>query len=510
MALCLQRSEAEKGEGLMFKPSDPQAPLFDAGGLLPPAKRDRCERSWAGSFRRHALPILRGVEGEFADLFHPELGRPNRPVELVLGVEILKEMNDLTDEEALSALEFDARWWWAFQREPEELHLVQKTMHNFRVRLLTKEKSKLAFRRVTDELIEVLGVQVARQRMDSTHVLSNIAVLTRLGLICETIRVFLREVKRLEPKGYEGLPGGIRKRHGEESCYADARKAEGPRRLAVVARDLWRLVVRFEKEERITQREEWKLLKRVFEEQCEVTESPRMPGPEDDDQGEGAAQAALSDAKEVSSSSLQSPHDPAVTYSGHKGKGYEVQVAETCGEGNPVQLITEVAVTRSCESDAAATVPVVAALAAAGHKPQELVADTSYGGGKNAAGLSEMGVTLTCPAPSSSKPEEGKTYPAPPEKCPTTPKEATQWLTAREAQPEFQTNYAIRAGSEATNSEMKRAHGMRKLRVRGEERVKLAVYFKALACNFKRALRYWLSLATSPPDGVLEAAALRG
>ena len=31
--------------------------------------------------------------------------------------------------------------------------------------------------------------------------------------------------------------------------------------------------------------------------------------------------------KEVRSDSLQSPHDPEATYSGHKGKGYEVQVA---------------------------------------------------------------------------------------------------------------------------------------------------------------------------------------
>ena len=40
----------------------------------------------------------------------------------------------------------------------------------------------------------------------------------------------------------------------------------------------------------------------------------------------------MKDPKQVSADSLQSPHDPDVTYSGHKGKGYEVQVAETCHE----------------------------------------------------------------------------------------------------------------------------------------------------------------------------------
>ena len=47
----------------------------------------------------------------------------------------------------------------------------------------------------------------------------------------------------------------------------------------------------------------------------------------------------------MSADSLQSPHDPDVTYSGHKGKGYEVQVAETCHEENATQLITHVEVT---------------------------------------------------------------------------------------------------------------------------------------------------------------------
>lgn len=55
---------------------------------------------------------------------------------------------------------------------------------------------------------------------------------------------------------------------------------------------------------------------------------------------------------------------------------------------------------------------------------------------------------------------------------------------------EFQRRYAARSGIEATNSEIKRAHGMGFLRVRGGLRVKLSVYFKALACNIKRMVRY--------------------
>ena len=55
-----------------------------------------------------------------------------------------------------------------------------------------------------------------------------------------------------------------------------------------------------------------------------------------------------------------------------------------------------------------------------------------------------------------------------------------------EATEEWRKRYAIRAGIEGTNSELKRAHGLGRLRVRGGRRVRLAVYLKALACNFKR------------------------
>ena len=45
----------------------------------------------------------------------------------------------------------------------------------------------------------------------------------------------------------------------------------------------------------------------------------------------------------MSSDSLQSPYDPDATY-GHKGKGYESQIAETCDDDNPYQVITGTAV----------------------------------------------------------------------------------------------------------------------------------------------------------------------
>ena len=115
----------------MFRLSDHQGKLFDAYGLMTPHKKAACEKSWAGPFREKALPILLRAEPEFAELYDERMGRPNCPVALLAGLHILKEMNDLTDMEALGELEFDARWWYAFMLEPDEAKLCQKTASQF-------------------------------------------------------------------------------------------------------------------------------------------------------------------------------------------------------------------------------------------------------------------------------------------------------------------------------------------------------------------------------------------
>jgi hypothetical protein len=460
----------------MFRLTDTQQEMFGSIGLLPPKKRTACEKSWAGPFREKALPILLRAESEFSQFYNDETGRPNRSVALVLGTLILKEANDLTDEEALDALRFDTRWWCAFDLSPEEAELCQKTLHNFRVKLMAHEKGALVFRLLTDALIPALGLDVSRQRLDSTHVLSNFARLNRLGLFCETIRVFLHALKKGHRDLHDRLATGLLKRHGEESWYRDARREEGPRRLKVVARDLYRLVEKFKTHRAISKMDEFKLLERLLSDQCDIVDQAPPPREDDDDRGDDPAPVELKDPQKVEAKTLQTPHDPDVTYSGHKGKGYEVQISETCVAENPVELITHVEVTPSAGSDARATIPVIDALAQAGYKPKELVADTTYSGATNAAEAAKRGVNLL----------------APEEKCPTGRTKAGEWLKRQEAQADFKERYAIRSGIEATNSELKRVQGLGKLRVRREKRVRLAVYLKATGCNLRRALRCWL------------------
>jgi hypothetical protein len=541
----------------VYRRRDPQQSLFSASHFLPEDKRRRLEKDWPGHFRRSALPLI--DEDAFGDFYHEWNGRPNKPVETIVGVLVLKEMNDLTDAETVGAVDYDLRWQVALDLTPEEAHVCQKTLHNFRAKLVASGRARLLFEDMTARIIEALGVRTDRQRLDSTHIMSNVAALTRLGLFVETARGFLKELARVRRERFEAVPEGLRRRYlrddGSDSSYGDARSSEGRRRLSVCARDVWRLVDRFRGDDGVRALESYGLLARLFHEQCEVVKDPVPQAEGDADSGEPRVPVAVKDAKLVRSDSLQTPHDPSLTYSGKKGKGEEVQLAETCGNGQTPEVITYAEVTRSCESDGKATVPVVEDFARREMAPRELLADTAYGSTENAIECERRGVEIvspvagpkveepagdddgarpvtkdefdvdptggrkaTCPAGHeaiSQRRDRGTgevraafgadTCAACPlaERCPakrrpdgtrvlrTTVHAAVLGRRRRyERTEEFRRRYAERAGIEATNSELKRKHGLGRLRIRGLTRVRLAVHLKALACNVKRMVKH--------------------
>ena len=536
----------------MFRRSDPQGSLFQVSNLLSDEKRQRLERDWPGQFRDHALPLI--DEENFRDLYCADNGRPNKPVRTVVGALVLKDMFDLTDEDALYRVDFDLGWQVALDVTPEDAHCCQKTLHNFRAKLTGNEKAKQLFVQMTDRMLKTLGLSTDRQRLDSTHIVSNIARLTRLGLFCETARLFLRELKKRAPEKFDSVPESLRKRYlkedGEASRYDDAKSTETQRRLKVCARDVYRLVDRFRQDAETLKLDSFGVLSRLFLEQCEMIEKAEPAEQGDADAHDAPVPVALKESKDVSSASLQSPHDIDLTYSGHKGKGCEVQIAETVGNGEKPELITHVEVTASCKSDEAATLPTVEALSERKIQPKELITDTNYASAENAIACELRGTELVAPVrgPAAEAPKENEktladfrvdvkaenqavlcpvghaaesverseiggivaTYArihcahCPFKKsCPaklnpngtrtlkTSLKEYTlAKRRAYEQTEEFRKKYAQRSGIEATNSELKRAHGLGRLRVRGGLRVKLSVYFKALACNVKRMVKY--------------------
>jgi hypothetical protein len=349
------------------------------------------------------------------------------------------------------------------------------------------------------------------------------------------------------------VPAGLRGRYvkddGRDTAYGDARKDEARRRLGVCARDVWRLLAHFRGDTAVAALEECQMLERLFVEQCEVAPEA-APEPDAEDAAETPVPVAVKPAKQVASDTMQTPHDPTVTY-GHKGQGYELQVLETFGNTQGPEIITHVALTPSCRSDQHAVKEALDDVQAREVGPGTLAADATYGTTDNVIASAERGVEQVSPVsgrpepapaglaagdfgvdpanvqppvcPGGQTPVEqtrdaatgtvAMTFAAPAcaacphrEECPARPcPDGTRVLETtvhravlerrrREQHTEaFRQTYAQRAGIEATNSELKRAHGLGKLRVRGAPAVSLAVHLKALACNVKRMVTYLAS-----------------
>ena len=85
---------------------------------------------------------------------------------------------------------------------------------------------------------------------------------------------------------------------------------------------------------------------------------------------------------------------------GRKGAGYQVQIAETCSEKNPVQLITAAIPQGAGESDQTSFPEVIDKLDEEEHLPEKLFADVGYGSNANFVTAEEQKVELIAPAPS--------------------------------------------------------------------------------------------------------------
>jgi len=532
----------------MFRKTSPQRPLFGVEHRMEPEKRARLERSWAHQYRVKALPLI--DETLFEKYFHEDNGRPNKSIRMVVSVLILKEVFNLTDAEALDALEWHAAWHYALDVTPEEAHTCQKTLHNYRTLLSSDDEGAALFERTTARLIQSAHLKTGRQRLDSTHIVSNIRLLTRLGLFVQTITQFLEALRKDHPRLCNRVAEQVRQRYlDREGYFADARSSDAPRRLEQAALDLHGLVQLFKDHKQVAAMEAFALVLRLYKEQC------------DPPKGKRPRRIALKE--KPSSSSLQSPSDPDVTY-GHKGKGYEVQLAESCDEENAFQAITAVDINGANESDQHQVGPVLEQTErTCGAAPDEMAADAGYASGDNIVMAQEdHGTQLKAPIGSK---ESDKYIPvgefqfndegtqvlqcpmgqAPVRHqqnrngtamlalfstkqckrcklrhvCPTQKRRDGRHLrftkgdvavARRRMEQEtkaFKERYKIRSGIEATNSELKRRHGLGKLRVRGRPRVGLSVRLKVLAVNMKR---YVAHLTDVPEPSAVPAFACAG
>ncbi|MGO9922823.1 MAG: transposase [Isosphaeraceae bacterium] len=515
----------------MIYTNDPrQNRLFDPfEGIIPPAGRRIIGSGWQGVFRHVLLEVM--PVGELAQNFSQSLGAPTKELYSMAGLVFLADFFDWTAEEAAEAYIFRSDVQYALNLEPGA-SVCPRTIERYQKLFRDNDLAAQVFHDVTTRLAEVLELNVSQQRLDSTHVFSHMANFVRTKLMALAVKRFLAQVKRHAPESYAALPEAFRLRYqpADSQLFAGDKDAEARQRSRQqAAEDLHWIIAHFADDAGMAGRSSYKALITIFGQQCELSQDKVVV------------------KTKTGGDCVQNPSDLGATYDGHKGPGYQVQIAETCSPENEVQLITGSLPQTAAEADAGSVVPMLDQLEKAKLLPGEMLADTAYGGDGNVRAAQARGVELVAPIPGGevqSDPEaltlddfavdertgEVEACPQghaplsverdqetgttriemPPEICGGCPfrnacpinknwggRYYTMTFTDKDHRlagrrreqetPVFKERYARRSGIESTNSGLKNRLGLARLKVRGRGSVFRVILHKVAGWNVLRA-----------------------
>ena len=530
-----------------------QAHIFDPWGHLGPKRRKLLDKSWSGLFQQKILPEL-PVEA-LRKQYHDWHGRPTKELYSMIGLMILQQMHDLTDDQAVEQFCFNIQWHYALNitsQADAASYISHKSLWTMRDILSTEKLYNDIFKTTLKRLAKVFKADFKKQRMDSVHIQSNMRHLGRIGLFVKTIKKFLTNLKRQHRCFFDQLDSDLTRRYmskKEESLFAMVKPSESGQTLDQLAIDVFVLTQHFSSLSTVQDMSSFKLLLRLLKEQCLI-----------DDSSESKVVARPN--KEIPSDSLQNPSDPDAGYSSHKGQGYQVQVVENYSDSDKekqLSLVTHVTVESADQHDTNALLPAIEDLKAGDMAPDELLADSLYGSDSNCEkamdkhgtrviapampgnrkymhladfSLDNQGRIINCPAdiiPDLVKKTKRGFSAAFPvvvcleceafSRCPVSKgKKACYYRykkkdirLARRRQNEnsdaFRDKYRYRAGVEATMSEYDRRTGVKHLRVRGMKAVRFAAVMKAIGLNIFRASRHRKSKKDLivPPCGAILA-----
>ena len=367
-----------------------QGRLFDPfEGVIPPLGLDRIHKGWQGIFRTALLELM--PARQLGKHFSPTIGRPTKELYSVAGLLFLQEFQNWTAAETVEAYLFRTDIQFALNLEPGCDEMCERTYERYRALFLEDEGAGQVMQDVTDRLIGLLELDIRKQRLDSTHVFSNMASFGRTRLMAVTIKRFLTQVKRHYLADFEGLSIALRQRYAPSQAQLlskQSKDAEGrAKSRQQVAEDLRDLINGFADHAGLRDRPSYQALVTVFAQQCEIVDD------------------RVTVRSKTGGDCVQNPSDLDATYDGKKGQGYQLQLSETCGDDNDEQLIVSALPQTAVESDAKALAPVLEDLQARDKLPEEMLADTSYGSDENVQEAAELNVEVVSPV-SGPKPTE--------------------------------------------------------------------------------------------------------
>jgi len=347
----------------MFKrnPAGKQISLTDPYLHYPQYVREALHNSWAEPFSETIFPKI--AEARFAPLYSDNFSRPNAPVNILVGLLILKELNGWSDEETIAALYFDYRVQYAlcisdFDKE----RICLNTLGNFRSRLyryaVEQGRDLLAeeVAGLTAALIEIAGMDTSLVRQDSMMVSANAKKMGRLELIytvnANMVKVFLENAPDLLPE----CCSHYRQEKDKADQVYRLKKEEVEAKTAQLLAESLALYRQTPEELKTT--EAFKMLERLLAEQTDHDQTPRAN-------------------KDIPASSLQNPSEPEATYrqKGNKSYiGYVLNLVEARDNNKGLSMIIHHELAPNVVSDAELGLKTLDKLKAG----QTMVSDGAY------------------------------------------------------------------------------------------------------------------------------------
>ncbi len=288
----------------MFTIKNPkQKELIDPWHKIGKKRRKVLEESWAGLFQKEILPEL--PVRQLSYCFDDQKGRPSKELYTIIGLLILQQMHDMTDEETFNNVLFNTQWHYALNivSESDDAKFISlKTIWNMHHLIIEKGLDKVIFDRIAIKLKDVFSVDFSKQRLDSVHIKSNMKKIGRIRIFSTNIHKFLINLKRKNITFFDQVKEEIGSKYTSEKsmqCFAMVKPSESSTTLKTLSKDLYALIEQFKDNDEIKNMFTYKNLIRVLQEQCTVTEDDSL--------------VEIKKPKDV-------PSDPDATYSGHKGQ----------------------------------------------------------------------------------------------------------------------------------------------------------------------------------------------
>jgi len=326
-----------------------QAPLFSSVTMLPKKQLKRLQESWAGTFYKEVFSRIE--EENFAILYSDKYSRPNVPVNVLMGLEILKDGNGWTDEEMYGNFSYNVQVRYALGLHSlDEGHFELRTTYNFRKRLVQHMQEtgenlvEVCFEQVTDEQMAVYEVKGKAQRVDSKQIASNIRQTTRLRLLVEIMHRVYRMLDAADKLAYhETFAPYVKAKSGQYIYRLKGEKHQS--HIEQIGSVMGQLLPALSG--KYAMDTGYQMLERVFREHFKQTE--RVEG------AQLSTQVTVKEGKELSADSLQSPDDWEASFRRKQDEsyvGYVTNITETVDPEDGLQLITKIQTAPNTTEDA--------------------------------------------------------------------------------------------------------------------------------------------------------------